>query len=68
MSARPIVAVRWKEEDEIAGDPVGPLIVVREGDPTGPRPFDPDREPEPWVTLAHARRFAAEHGLELEEV
>lgn len=62
-----VTAITWKHEDEIDGQMVGPMKVWREGDERGPRPFDPDREPEPWVTLAHARSVAQAHGMELEE-
>jgi hypothetical protein len=60
--------VIFKYEDEVAGRvPVGPVWVFADGaDPFAPRPFDPNREPDPWVTLPQAQKIAAEHGVELE--
>jgi hypothetical protein len=60
--------VTFKHEDEVDGMPIGPLGVFDEDSPPQPRAFDPNREPEPWVTLADAERVAEQHGVELEEV
>jgi hypothetical protein len=61
----------FKHEDEVNGVPIGPLTegTVNElGYPVGGlRPFDPDREPDPWVTLTDARRTARRLGLALYE-
>ena len=62
----------FKDEDEINGMPLGKVsegVLNDRGFPTGnPRPFDPNREPDPWFTLAEAKALAAERGLELYEV
>ena len=62
----------FKHEDEVNGVPIGPLtegVLNDRGYPTGEaRPFDPDREPDPWVTLPEARRTARQLGLSLYEV
>lgn len=62
----------FKHEGEDT-EPYGPVHVYRasELDENGrskPRPFDPNRKPDPWMGLAAAERLAAEHGVELEEV
>jgi hypothetical protein len=55
--------VVWKEE----GDGVGPVFVYENDEEVGrPRPFNPDREPPKWVTLAEAEAVASEHEVELE--
>lgn len=55
--------VIWKEE----ADGFGPLTVYVDGEePFQPRPFDPDREPPKWISLADAEAVAQEHGVELE--
>jgi hypothetical protein len=61
------VHVTFKHEDEIDGMPVGPVTIWDDDEPREPRPFDPNREPQPWITLADAERAADELGVTLEE-
>jgi hypothetical protein len=65
----------FKHEDEVNGVPIGPLVEadvddtglpVRDTSTIGV-PFDPNRKPDPWVTLADARRTARKLGLPLYE-
>lgn len=59
--------VIFKHEDEAEGIPIGPLGIYEDGaDPFTPRPFDPDRKPDPWVTITYAEEVAADHGVDLE--
>lgn len=62
----------FKDEDEINGMPIGPVVegtLNESGYPTGnPRPFDPNREPDPFFTLRQAQDMARARGLELYEV
>ena len=62
----------FKDEDEINGMPLGEVFLATingAGYPAGePRPFDPNREPDPWFTLAEAQALAKEKGLPLVEV
>jgi hypothetical protein len=61
--------VIFKHEDEANGEPIGPVYVIgNDVEPFEPRPFDPDREPDPWVTLSQAQAIADEHNTDLEEV
>lgn len=62
-----VTRVLWKNEDEVEGQPIGPVTLVLDGQTRMSRPFDPNRPVDPWVTLAEARRIAAEYGVELEE-
>lgn len=70
--AHPIVAVRFKHEDEGgAGNPIGPIDLLHEfeiGDVTqlASQPFDPDRD-EQWFSLPQAAWLAAALGVRLEE-
>jgi hypothetical protein len=54
-----VARVTWKDEDEVGGQPVGPCHVYREGEQVGVHEGG-------WITLAEARKVAAEHGVELE--
>lgn len=68
-------AMIFKHEDEVNGMPVGPLIeseVDAHGFPARDSstigvPYDPDRKPDPWVTLSDAKRTARKLGLPLYE-
>jgi hypothetical protein len=66
MAANSIVVV-WKDEDEIDGEPVGPVgIYTRTScDTLVPRPVDPT-VPR-WVTRSQAISIAAEHNAEFRE-
>jgi hypothetical protein len=71
MTNDPVVRVTFKHEGEDA-EPFGPVHVFRESelDDEGrpkPRPFDPNRQPDPWMGLSAAEKIAAEHGVELEQ-
>jgi hypothetical protein len=66
----PKFRVVFKYEDELHGQPIGPCWTYDPAEP-GPsemRPYDPNAEPEPWVTLAQAKVIAAGHGVKLETV
>ena len=65
--------VVFKHEDEVAGEPVGPVVVYsaaelelasREG--SLGVPYDPNRV-ERWVTRTEALAVAAEYAAKLEE-
>lgn len=63
--------VVFKHENEVNGEPVGPVTIIENEEPGEPgfllgRPYDPDERPE-WKTLTEAEAIAAEHGVELEE-
>lgn len=71
MLADGTAVLAFKDEDEVDGQPVGPVLaaVMKNGFPVvPPRDFDPNREPTPWVTLATARGIASAAGLPLIEV
>jgi hypothetical protein len=66
--------VIFKHEDEVDGEPVGPVVVYSladlrvDADDDGKigRPYDPNEVPR-WVTRAEALAVAAELDVELEE-
>lgn len=61
--------VRFKNEDEIDGVPIGPVTVYTQAELEASRgriPFDPDRDVR-WVSLPEARAIAQEHDTVLEE-
>lgn len=64
--------VIWKDEDEIDGTRVGPVRVIQQSDETTGnstmRPYDPNRQPDPWMTKQQALLVAERYGVALEEV
>lgn len=68
---RVVAAVWFKEEDETAtGEPYGPAGFVytdqTDDERRGWRPFDPNREPDPWYPLSYVEKVAAELGVEVQ--
>lgn len=54
----PLVAVAWKDEDEIEGEPFGPAFLE----------YDDGRmEEHGWVTRTAAVRIAEHHGVPFRE-
>jgi hypothetical protein len=69
-SNKTVVGVWFKDEDydETSDQPIGPMgfIYEGEGDPRQVgRPFDPNRQPDPWVGYRDAGRIADELGVPL---
>lgn len=58
--------VLFKHEGEVDGVPIGPVWVLPDGVPVA-RPFDPNREPDPWLTIHDATSLAQSLGVPLEE-
>lgn len=60
--------MQFKHEDEVDGQPIGPVALTDDEGRGVPRPFDPNRiAANTWVTLGEAQRFAHALGLQLEE-
>jgi hypothetical protein len=78
-AGRPMTAtvMYWKDEDDVDGQPIGPLVSVdepgRDADPNVgelgmPFGYDPDWQTDyGWVTLREARACAEQAGIPLVE-
>lgn len=55
------MSVTFKHEDEVGGEPVGPVFVDEEH-------MTPNRTTDGWVTLSEAREIAERCGTDLKEV
>jgi hypothetical protein len=66
----PVIALAFKHEAELDGQPIGPVTEIRDQDPTAPQPpraYDPHRHREPWVTRAAAEARARDLGVPLRD-
>lgn len=63
-----LVAVWLKDEGEDADGPYGPIGFRYEEPAAAWRPFDPNREPDPWFGYKQAKKLAKKYGVPLEVV
>jgi len=69
-TGRTVVAVWFKDEgyDEPTDQPIGPVgFIYEDSDPSGARPFDPNRKPDPWVGRENAVALAEKYVVEFRE-